>query len=229
VSERTQVPVVVTPEVLPSLHPDITKRVEYIVRLNGEIQEHLKTFAELVVRVGLELLALKKEVGHGKWQAFFAERLAGPGFQERHAQRYMEVAAAVRVKLGGTEGAKRLLASGDAEADAAQQFAVIRETLADMTDATSWRQLWMDFGLMRPVKRRGGDHGGGAARMTAAQARTRMELDHALEQWELIIQHMREFALRTHRRLLVPPERLEEGLKSIRDCIRAIEKTIEKG
>jgi hypothetical protein len=217
--------------VLPALPADISGHVERVLDYERTAQEAMATFAENVVRCGFELLLLKKKVGHGKWLKFFEQNLARKGFQERHAQNYMQVATAVRAKLGGSEAAATLLLGGEdgTEPPADHQFEVIRDTLADMTDARSWNQLMMDFGLLRSPVQRGGDHGGGAASHERSKTRHQLELELAVDEWRQIIKHFRDFAIARNRSQLVPGPMLEEGMKSIKDCMRQVEQVIQKG
>jgi hypothetical protein len=103
------------------------------------------------VRCGLALLELKQQVGHGKWLDFFAEHLETQGICLRHAQRYMEIGEAFKVKAARLGHARGTLA---AKAD--EQPDLVRDILAEFTDATTWNQLWLDFGLMRKPKPAGG-------------------------------------------------------------------------
>ena len=220
----------VEPTALTVLPPAVAGRVASINALHDEIEEHLAAFAERVVRCGLELLALKKEVGHGKFLKFFEQNLSRQRFQIRHAQNYMAVAQAVKAKIAGQEGGMALLLNGEESGDGGEaQFSAIRETLADMTDARSWQQLWMDFGLLRSPAPRGGDHGGGAASHERSMNRHQIELELAIDEWRQIIKQFRDFAIARNRSPLVPGPMLEEGMKSIKDCMRQVEQVIQKG
>lgn len=218
-------PETTTLAVVPALAPDVAVRVEAINALHDEIEEHLAAFAERVVRCGLELLELKKQVGHGKWEKFFEQNISRQRFQLRNAQKYMEVAKAVKAKIAGKEGGMEMLLSGEESGDdGADQFDVIRDTLADMTDARSWQQLWMDFGLLRPKMQRGGNHGGGAARAALAQFKpSPMELEAMVsqEQWKTIVMQLREFA-QNHRHVHIDEPTLTTGIASIKDCLKMI-------
>jgi hypothetical protein len=98
-----------------------------------------------------------------------------------------------------------------------------------MTDARSWQQLWMDFGLLRSKMPRGGDHGGGAASHARSLNNHEIELMNSLDQWNLIIRYFREFALSEKRAFNIPPATLEQGMASIRECCRVVDKIIAKG
>jgi len=56
-------------------------------------------FATGAVLVGMELLALKQEVGRGEFMKIFAERIERPRFSYRTSAKYMQAAESVRVKM----------------------------------------------------------------------------------------------------------------------------------
>ena len=200
---------------------EVAESVQHIRQLQGEIMEHMRQFAEKVVVCGFELLALKRQVGHGRWVKFCdAHLFDDKGFQLRHAQRYMEVATAIRQKMRGLEDQ-----SGMAALDAGVlDMDTVREALADTTNATSWRQLWMDLGLMRNPKPRGGDHGGGQARAEKLKQQA-AELDFSLanEQWQRIILDLSDFTTMA-RYAHVHPATLQAGVARIKDCLSRITK-----
>ena len=134
------------------LGPD--ERVERILSLHQGAQEALNSFVERVVACGIELLCLRAQVGNGKWEKFFGENLEARGFSQRTAQRYMDTAKVARRKLvaAGHDAMALAVPGGLAAADTA----ALRAALSDTTDATTWEQLWMDFGLMRAARPRGG-------------------------------------------------------------------------
>ena len=175
---------------------------------------------------GSELLALKKEVGHGKWEKFFEANIARDRFQLRHAQNYMEVAKAVQLKIAQREGAgAAMLLDGECATPGTQGHELIRETLADMTDARSWQQLWLDMGLLRSQKPRGGDHGGGAA--MAAKARDahgqlQFEMAVAKQDWNELIYNLRDFVLTHKRHLLLQPGEVIGGRQALGDVVKAL-------
>jgi hypothetical protein len=78
-------------------------------------------------------------------------------------------------------------------------------------------------------KRRGGDHGGGAASHERSMNRHQIELELAIDEWRQIIKQFRDFAIARNRSPLVPGPMLEEGMKSIKDCMRQVEQVIQKG
>jgi hypothetical protein len=199
---------------------EVAESVQHIRQLHGEIMEHMRQFAEKVVVCGFELLALKRQVGHGRWGKFCESNLYAEGFSERHTRRYMEVATAIRQKMRGLEDQ-----SGMAALDAGVlDMDTVREALADTTNATSWRQLWMDLGLMRNPKPRGGDHGGGQARAEKLKQQA-AELDFSLanEQWQRIILDLSDFTTMA-RYAHVHPATLQAGVARIKDCLSRITK-----
>jgi hypothetical protein len=155
VKQKIETPEVIRPAAEQnSLTLSPAERVERILALHAGAREALDRFVERVVMCGVELLALKAQVGHAKWSGFFEENLAARGFSERSALRYMEAAKVARRRLtaAGNDPLAMLGPDGLAGADGA----ALREALSDTTDATTWEQLWMDFGLMRAARPRGG-------------------------------------------------------------------------
>ena len=155
VKQKIETPEVIRPAAEQnSLTLSPAERVERILALHAGAREALDRFVERVVMCGVELLALKAQVGHAKWSGFFEENLAARGFSERSALRYMEAAKVARRRLtaAGHDPLAMLGPDGLAGADGA----ALREALSDTTDATTWEQLWMDFGLMRAARPRGG-------------------------------------------------------------------------
>ena len=139
-----------TSVILPEIFPDgsavpADSRAARVVSLHRAVFEAAHQFAVNTVLTGLALIELKGEVGHGKWEEFCRQHMDGHGLSERHRRRYMEVAA--KWKLKATR-LKQLPEAADAES--------VRDVLAEMTDATTWQQLWLDFGLMRSRKPTGG-------------------------------------------------------------------------
>lgn len=101
------------------------------------------------------------------------------------------------------------------------------------------QQLIFDWGDDRPAsirealdryrikldpKRRGGDHGGGAAMKERAGRRSEIEAAESQEQWQHIVAELRDFALRRRRHFNVPPHILQGGIESINECLRQVEK-----
>ena len=164
------------------------ERVERILALHAGAQEALNSFVERVVSCGIELLLLRAQVGGGKWDAFFGENLEARGFSQRTAQRYMETAKVARRKLVAA-GHDSLALAGPGGLAAADS-AALRAALADTTNATTWEQLWMDFGLLRAARPRGGAREGGAKAPDLADGET---ADHAaaLDLWRTALGALR--------------------------------------
>lgn len=199
---------------------DLAASVQHVRIVHSEIMEHMRQFAEKVVLCGFELLALKRQVGHGRWAKFCESNVYAEGFSERHTRRYMEVATAIRPKLRMLESADGM----DMVDRGMLDMDKLREALADTTDATSWRQLWMDLGLCRNPKPRGGDHGGGVARAEQLKQQA-AELDFSLanEQWQRIIQDISNFTTMA-RYAHVHPATVQAGVARIKECLARITK-----
>lgn len=200
----------------------VQARVDRVLSLNDQIAGAMRTFAVNVVVCGLELLALKKEVGHGKWLAFFNENLITKGLSDRSANNYMAVAEAFRRKSATRCGFEvKQLSAGTSEISP-EQFDAIKAAMEDMTDATTWHQLLLDFGLMRDPKPKGG------ARPRAERLPTSDEL-LAQTAHELFVQHINALIALTekgeHMRLtLKQTTDLIGGLKDVRTKLAEVKR-----
>jgi len=129
--------------------PTVVARVGRIIALQGQAKESLATFAVAVVESGFHLVALKEEIPHGKWEEFYHENIESAGLALRTGQRYMQIAKKVQAKSVTRDafGVKGLLSDGSENGKGQ-----IQQVIGDMTDATTWNQLLIDFGLLREHK-----------------------------------------------------------------------------
>jgi hypothetical protein len=132
-----------------NLPAEVRAAAQQAVKYHRAADKALRSWAENVVFCGLELLEIKSRLNHGEWLPFLAENL--PEISERHSRRYMQVAAAVQKKMG------RKFAPSLADEAQLQKLATVIEK---HTDATSWRQMFLDLGIgaSAPVHGRGGAH-----------------------------------------------------------------------
>ena len=75
------------------------ERVDIIRKGLDSMEAVQLTMATGAALIGMEMLALKKELGTGEFANVFAERIERPRFGIRTAQRYMNVAESARVNL----------------------------------------------------------------------------------------------------------------------------------
>jgi hypothetical protein len=139
------------------LRPDSAERLRRVLRCRTSIERNLKETAVDVVMVGLDLIALKKQVGHGHWADVLGKYLEPAGITERHAQRYMQVADGARkviARQAQVDPSRLLAAPRDLPADEMDR---LQDAVAEATDAKTWKELLEDFGMSRP-RRRGGFH-----------------------------------------------------------------------
>jgi hypothetical protein len=82
------------------------QRVDLIRKSLDQMENVQLTMASGAVMIGLELLALKSDLGYGEFGRVFAERIERPRFSSRTAHVYMQAADKVRVNLlrAGAEG-----------------------------------------------------------------------------------------------------------------------------
>jgi len=226
---------VVEPEVLPAapdprelpawVTPESRTLVSQIVTLQDQIEESVQSFAQTIVLCGFGLIALKTQIQHGQWMDFCRDHLERPGFSYDTIKNYIRVAKAVRRKLkmgicSHFDPAHLLPAHGEEATE--DELAPIREAIADMTDATTWHQLFLDFGLIRERKARGGDHGGGKARAALYATPEDMRRAQAADEWPQIIRSIREFVLHKKLHTYLTQAELQEGRKAIADAMQAI-------
>jgi hypothetical protein len=176
-----------------------------------------------MLRMGIVMELVIAELPHGQWEKW---REANISVSRSHTYNFRAVAQKFMIqKKLGIDKAKALLVADDTVTDDGESF---QQLAFDFIGDKSQSELFEMCGKLRAAPR-GGDHGGGAASHRDAQIRHRLELDQSLDEWNHLIQTFRNFALRTHHYTLVPPPVLNEGLKSIRDCIVKIERIIAKG
>jgi hypothetical protein len=190
VKQKIETPEVIRPAAEQnSLTLSPAERVERILALHAGAREALDRFVERVVMCGVELLALKAQVGHAKWSGFFEENLAARGFSERSALRYMEAAKVARRRLTAAGNGPLAMLGPDGLAGA--DGAALREALSDTTDATTWEQLWMDFGLMRAARPRGGARAAGAKEQHVLADGETADHSAALDLWRTALGALR--------------------------------------
>jgi len=170
----------------------------------------------LMLKMGLMLQWVFGQLPHGEWESWCENYIH---ISQRHAHRFRAVAvqfAAVQ-KLELEEVYKLSVCDEQKKVQKFEQMAFAflgTDSQADLFE----KYKFLDG------KRRGGDHGGGMARHEAAKMKHQLEVDHAREQWKLIVQYFREFALQKKGFLHVSPPVLAAGIESINECLRALPK-----
>lgn len=139
------------------LAPAATRRLEHVLVLHRAAARDLRVFVARVVLAGMQLRALKREIGHGRWCILLEDVLIPQlGVSESHLRRYMAVAEAARRVLAqrGLDNVVSLLDLGEADQAALD---VVGEAVGGVTAASTWQEMLADFGLAK-VQERGGFH-----------------------------------------------------------------------
>lgn len=110
---------------------------------------------------GIELKTLKKELGHGEWEDFFAKHFAPHGLSDRTSRRYMALADGLKGKLlkSATVADLKLLDTAPSELPKADQVA-LTNLIKKSTDGKTISDLYSDFGITKKPQgsgARGGD------------------------------------------------------------------------
>lgn len=117
-----------------------------------------------LVFAGVELKRQKREVGHGKWEAWVEENCE---YGDRTARKYMDLAEGVKDKLLKA-AAKR---NPDSDLNAGEVLALMQKPAGELldgeqltllkavhhlTDGATVSELYQDFGITKTMKDRGG-------------------------------------------------------------------------
>jgi hypothetical protein len=146
--------------------------------------------ATYAVLAGLELIKLKKQVGHNNFTPFIEQNLE---FGERTARRYMALADGVKnraaLKTDTAVSVLELLEISPSELDKDQSDRLC-QLIHKVTDGGSISQLYLDFGITK-APQGSGAVGGGPGGRKPGQPVTQAEAEEALrltarEQWALI-------------------------------------------
>jgi hypothetical protein len=126
----------------------IGERVDFLNGALDSLEQVQNQYAAGCILIGMELLALKNELGHGQFTSTFAEKIERPRFGYRTAARFMKVAEVIRVKLASGSSMKLGEALAMALAPSAMTDAERKELLKRVGDATqgkTMQQLMLDF------------------------------------------------------------------------------------
>lgn len=130
------------------------------------------------ILIGMELLALKEEVGHGAFTEIFEKQIERPRFSYRSAARYMQDAARIQKRIAKTGNTKLLHFLDVAPSD--MSVAVRRElteVIGNITDGRNLSDLRGALGARNPPQlTEGAEKGSGEEAELAAHARCWQEL-----------------------------------------------------
>ena len=133
----------------PIVTPVPKDRVDLICLALDKIEQVQNQYAAGCVLIGMELTALKKDLGHGAFMETFSKRIERPRFGYKSAQRFMRVAEQIRMKLATSAGMKlgealclALAPSAMGEDQRLELMAKVGQACAGKT----MQQLMLDFG-----------------------------------------------------------------------------------
>ena len=106
--------------------------------------------AVAAAKAGMELKAIKKDVGHGGWEEYFNLHLGKHGMNLRTAQRYMALADGLKGKALKNDSGTflELLETAPSELKPADQEKLTK-AVSKMTDGATLTELYMDMGIVK--------------------------------------------------------------------------------
>jgi len=213
----------ITPEVMPKPGAEVAKCLHketfqtIAVQINTAFDQWKwvdRANTILTLRMGIMLEYVKSQMEHGEWEPW---REAHVQMSRPHTYRFRGVAQRFLAKNKLNFKAVLPMLEAQREAPEAERFEQLAMSfVGDLTQTELFEKCKCI------PERRGGDHGGGAAR--AAQMRqSRMELErlHAQEQWQTVIKTIREFAA-ANRHIHIEPRTLTTGIRAIKDALKII-------
>lgn len=190
----------------------IMSRADRALAFHHKAESALREWSENVVLCGLELIHLKAELkSEGvAWLQFVENNLSE--VSPRHVQRYMQVADAFRQKLGAKAEPAHLTAP---------QVEKLRKEISSQSQATTWRQLMMDFGIGNTAKTgRGGKQS--AAALPEGDGTMEAKAQAATETMTHLVMELRRFFLEEKLHNLCPQEARLAARAALQDICKGI-------
>lgn len=137
------------PKNLPAI-PDQDKRVASVLHLHQIVMASASQMAVAAAKAGLEFKALKKEIGHGGWEEFYAKHFESH-VTLRTAQRYMALADGLKGKVLKNDNGESFLRLLDAAPSALSEKdqATLTKAVAKAMDGKQLSELYQDFGIVK--------------------------------------------------------------------------------
>lgn len=151
---------------LPAL-PNQDKRLAEVLRLHQLASAAAAQMAVAAAKAGLELKALKKDLGHGNWEDYFGAHLAKHGLSDRTAQRYMALADGLKGKAlkNDTVAVLALLDVAPSQLKKADQVKLTK-VMAKAADGATLTELYTELGIVK--KPQGSGAKGGSSKKPSA-------------------------------------------------------------
>jgi|GEM_PF-5026903 len=139
------------------------KRVAAALHLHATATGAASQMAVAAAKCGLELKAIKKELGTGNWVPWFEAHLEKAGLTLRTGQRYMALADGLKGKALRNDNVSflALLDSAPSKLSQAEQKTLTKE-VSKITDGKALSELYQDFGISK--KPQGAGAKGGKAK-----------------------------------------------------------------
>lgn len=197
--------------------PPPTDRVCFIVAALDKLEAVQNQYAAGCVIIGMELCALKKELGYGKFEKTFAEKIERPRFGNRTARRFMKVAEMLRVKLATGASVKLGEVLSMALAPSAmreEERLELSERVALACSGRTMQQLMLDFqdrpkALSAPVE------------AVSAEERKKKDFEfyhkHYTDGWTEILGHLAKLSSKHSWNYL-----RDDKIKEIRQCLNGV-------
>lgn len=162
---------------LPAI-PDQDKRVASALRLHAAASASAAQMAIAAAKCGLELKAIKKDVGHGAFEAFFASEFATHGLSLRTAQKYMALADGLKGKaLKNESGAFLKLLDAAPSTLSDKDQATLTKAVGKVTDGKALSELYQDFGIVKKPQGSGAKGGKPKAATTTPEGTSEADAD----------------------------------------------------
>ena len=162
------------------------ERIALLNKSLDQLEGIQNQYAAGCVFIGMELLALKHELGHGEFGKVFKERIERPRFCSRTARRFMRVADVIRQKLATGNASVKLrevLAAVMAPSAMEEQAqAELIKRIGAAVEGRTMQQLMLDFSPQRPALTAGSqDEDPPEERQRKTAAYWRMHYNQALD------------------------------------------------
>lgn len=176
---------------LPAL-PQQDRRVATVVQYHQMAGNAAAQMAVAAAICGMELKAIKKELGHGLWDEWFAANLEGEGLSLRTAQRYMALADGIKDKAlkNDTVSFLSLLDAAPSKLSDTQRER-LSKSVAKATDGATLAELYQVHGIVKKPQG-GGSKGGGGGRKPKTEENAEVLAEGRRQQTEQLIKSLTE-------------------------------------
>lgn len=156
---------------------DQDKRIATALRHHHAASASAAQMAVSAALCGLELRAIKKEIGHGGWGEFFATHFEAHGLSERTSRNYMALAEGLKSKTlkSATVADLVLLEAAPSALTSAQQQTLAKH-VGKLTDGATLAELYRDYGIVKAAQGSGAKGGDTSAHRATKEEREALEI-----------------------------------------------------